>query len=167
MAFRFVTRVPLMDQKSRRPLFQRVYTVPRFTCSTLEASVAVKSLISDSDILARVDDLVSWAEDIKAYALEAAIGGKHWAGWKLVEGRSNRRYTDEQAVAEAVLAAGKDPYERSVLGITAMTKLLGRKQFDEILGNLVEKPQGKPALVPESDKRPALTNSDFDNEEGE
>ena len=119
------------------------------------------------DILARVDDLVSWAEDIKAYALESAIGGKHWDGWKLVEGRSNRRYTDEQAVAEAVLAAGKDPYERSVLGITAMTKLLGRKQFDEILGTLVEKPQGKPALVPESDKRPALTNSDFDNEEGE
>ena len=119
------------------------------------------------DILARVDDLVSWAEDIKAYALESAIGGKHWDGWKLVEGRSNRRYKDEQAVAEAVLAAGKDPYERSVLGITAMTKLLGRKQFDEILGTLVEKPQGKPALVPESDKRPALTNTDFDNEEGE
>jgi hypothetical protein len=84
-------------------------------------------------------------------------GGKQWNGWKLVEGRSNRRYTDEAAdVADAVSAAGYDPYERKVLGITAMTSLLGKKRFEEVLGGYIEKPQGKPTLVPESDKRPAI-----------
>ncbi len=117
------------------------------------------------DILGQVDHLVSWAEDIKAYALESAIGGKHWNGFKLVEGRSVRRYTDEEAVAKAVQADGKDPYERKLLGVTAMTQLLGRKHFDEVLGGLVEKPRGKATLVPESDKRPAMDFTDFNNEE--
>ena len=54
------------------------------------------------EILGQVDHLVSWAEDVKTYALESAIGGKHWNGFKLVEGRSVRRYTDEEAVARAV-----------------------------------------------------------------
>ncbi len=116
------------------------------------------------DILGQADSLVSWAEDIKAYALDAAIGGKCWNGYKLVEGRSNRRYTDEDAVAQAVIALGKDPYERKLLGVTAMTSLLGRKQFTETLGGLIEKPQGKPTLVPESDKRPAMAHTDFENE---
>jgi len=123
--------------------------------------------LTDEDveyILGQVDGLISWADDIKAYALEAAIGGKCWNGYKLVEGRSNRKYTDEQAVAAAVTAAGKDPYEHKLLGVTAMTSLLGKKQFNEILGALIEKPQGKPTLVPESDKRPALTHTDFDHE---
>ena len=117
------------------------------------------------DILGQVDHLISWAEDIKTFALESAIGGKHWNGYKLVEGRSVRRYTDEDAVAKAVLADGKDPYERKVLGITAMTQLLGRKHFDEVLGGLIEKPRGKATLVPESDKRPAMDYTDFNDEE--
>ena len=117
------------------------------------------------DILGQVDHLISWAEDIKTFALESAIGGKHWNGFKLVEGRSVRRYTDEDAVAKAVLADGEDPYERKVLGITAMTQLLGRKHFDEVLGGLIEKPRGKATLVPESDKRPAMDYTDFNDEE--
>ena len=136
----------------------------------MKYELALPPVLTDEeieDILGRVDGLVSWAEDIKAYALESAISGKRWYGFKLVEGRSTRRYTDEEAVANAVTAAGLDPYEHSVLGITAMTKLLGKKKFEELLGALIEKPQGKPTLVPESDKRPALTNNDFDNEEGE
>jgi len=111
------------------------------------------------DILGKIDGLVSWANDIKDYALQAALSGKQWNGWKLVEGRSNRRYTDEAAVADAVSAAGFDPYERKVLGITAMTSLLGKKRFEEVLGGYIEKPQGKPTLVPESDKRPAIHNA--------
>lgn len=116
-------------------------------------------LLTDDEvenILGRIDELVSWASDVKDYALQAAIDGKQWHGWKLVEGRSNRRYTDEAAVAEAVSAAGYDPYERKVLGVTAMISLLGKKRFEEILGSYIEKPQGKPTLVPESDKRPAI-----------
>ena len=75
-----------------------------------------------------------------------------------MEGRSIRRYSDEGAVAQAVEAAGEDPWKpREVLGITAMTKLLGKKRFDTLLGDLVRKPEGKPTLVPASDKRRALT----------
>lgn len=113
-------------------------------------------------ILAKVDELTAWAADIKDYALQAAVSGKEWNGWKLVEGRSNRRYIDEDAVAEAVTQAGFDPYEQKLLGITAMTSVLGKKRFEEILGGLVEKPQGKPTLVPESDKRPAMNTAKQD-----
>ena len=74
-------------------------------------------------------------------------------------GRSNRKYTDEDAVAATVKKAGFDPYEPKLLGITAMEKLLGKKKFAEILKGLVEKPQGKPVLVLESDKRPELQSS--------
>ena len=108
-------------------------------------------------ILARVDDLVAWASDIKEYALQAALGGKQWSGWKLVEGRSNRKYTDERAVAETVSASGYDPFELKVMGITAMEKTLGKAKFNELLGGLVVKPQGKPVLVPASDKRQPIT----------
>ena len=116
-------------------------------------------LLSDHEIeviLGKIDDLLSWATDIKEYALQAAVGGKQWSGWKLVEGRANRKYINEQVVAEVVSSAGYDPYEQKVLGLTAMTSLLGKKQFEEILGGYIEKPQGKPTLVPESDKRPAI-----------
>ena len=116
-------------------------------------------LLSDQEIeiiLSKVDDLVSWASDIKDYALQAAVSGKLWNGWKLVEGRANRKYINEQVVAEVVSAAGYDPYEQKVLGLTAMTTLLGKKRFEEILSNYIEKPQGKPTLVPESDKRPVI-----------
>ena len=122
------------------------------------------------DILSRVDDLVAWASDIKEYALQQAVSGKEWHGWKLVEGRSNRRYTNEAAVTQAVKEAGFDPFEHKLLGITAMQKLLGKARFDELLTAYIEKPQGKPTLVPESDKRPAMNTArndfmeDFDNE---
>lgn len=114
------------------------------------------------DILAKVDNLVAWAGDIKEYALQQAISGKEWTGWKLVEGRSNRKYTNESAVIDAVEGAGFDPYERKVLGVTAMQKLLGKSRFDELLAAFIEKPQGKPTLVPESDKRPVMNTAKSD-----
>ena len=128
-------------------------------------------LLEDDEIesiLAKIDDLVSWASDIKDYAMQSALSGKHWNGWKLVEGRSNRKYINESAVADTVSTAGFDPYEHKVMGITAMEKTLGKARFAELLGGLVEKPQGKPTLVPESDKRPAMNTAkqDFnDNKE--
>lgn len=108
-------------------------------------------------ILSKVDDLVSWASDIKEYALLQAVNGKQWNEWKVVEGRSNRKYTDEVLVADTVKSAGFDPYEHKILGITAMTKLLGKNKFEDLLGGFIEKPKGKPTLVPMSDKRPALS----------
>lgn len=107
-------------------------------------------------ILSKADALVSWASDVKEYALQQAVSGKEWHDWKLVEGRSNRRYVNEHAVAETVERAGFDPYEHKVLGITAMTKLLGKTKFEEMLSGFIEKPQGKPTLVPMSDKRPTI-----------
>ena len=114
------------------------------------------------DILAKVDELVAWASDIKEYALRQAISGKEWTGWKLVEGRSNRKYVNDSVVADVVEHAGFDPYERKVLGITAMQKMLGKSRFDELLSPYIEKPQGKPTLVPESDKRPAMSTAAAD-----
>ena len=122
-------------------------------------------LLEDSEIeiiLSRADQLVSWVSDIKEYALRQAVSGKDWAGFKLVEGRSNRRYTNEAAVVQAVSKAGFDPYERKLLGITAMQKLLGKSRFEELLSAYIEKPQGKPTLVPESDKRPVMNNAKTD-----
>ncbi len=122
-------------------------------------------LLEDSEIeviLSRADKLVSWVNDIKEYALQQAISGKDWTGFKLVEGRSNRRYTDEAAVTQTVTNAGFDPYERKLLGITAMQKLLGKSRFEELLSAYIEKPQGKPTLVPESDKRPVMNNAKTD-----
>lgn len=115
-----------------------------------------------ADILGRVDALTAWANDIKEYALQQAVSGKEWNGWKLVEGRSNRKYTSEAVVAATVEGAGFDPYERKVLGVTAMQKLLGKTRFEELLAPYIEKPQGKPTLVPESDKRPAMNTAKTD-----
>lgn len=122
-------------------------------------------LLEDSEIeviLSRVDELVSWASDIKEYALQQAVSGKEWHGWKLVEGRSNRKYINETAVIQVVSDAGFDPFEKKLLGITAMQKLLGKNRFEELLAAYIEKPQGKPTLVPESDKHPAMNTAKSD-----
>ena len=114
------------------------------------------------DVLSKVDNLVSWANDVKEFAFQAAMSGKAWKGWKLVEGRAVRKYVNEDAVAVTVSEAGYDPYEKKLLGLTEMQKRLGKAKFEELLGNLVHRPQGKPTLVPESDKRPAITTAKAD-----
>ncbi len=122
-------------------------------------------LLTDEEIeevLSKIDGLVEWANDIKAYALESAIKGKKWTGWKLVEGRSIRKYTDESAVAEVVTDAGYDPFEKKLLGITEMQKRIGKTKFDELLSSLLIKPLGKPTLVLESDKRPEFNAAKAD-----
>lgn len=116
-------------------------------------------------VLAKADELTRWVTDIKEYALQQAIQGKQWTDWKLVEGRSNRKYTDEAKVAQTVKTAGYEPYEQKLLGITAMTALLGKTKFEELLGSLIIKPQGKPTLVPMSDKRPVMNTAADDFKE--
>lgn len=113
-------------------------------------------------VLSRADQLVSWINDVKEYALTQALQGKEWSEWKVVEGRSVRKYSNEEAVITAVKEAGFDPYEHSLLGITAMTKLLGKEKFNELLGEYIRKPQGKPTLVPVSDKRKAINTAKND-----
>lgn len=122
-------------------------------------------LLEDAEIefiLSKVDELTSWATDIKDYALKRALGGKEWHGWKLVEGRSVRKFGNDDEVIKAVSKAGFDPFEKKLLGLTAMQKLLGKTRFDELLSGLVIRSKGKPALVPESDKRPAVSTATLD-----
>ena len=111
------------------------------------------------DVLSKVDNLVAWANDVKEFAFQAAMSGKVWNGWKLVEGRSVRKYVNDEAVAATVSEAGYDPYEKKLLGLTEMQKRLGKSKFEELLGSLIHRPQGKPTLVPESDKRPVITTA--------
>lgn len=125
------------------------------------------------DILGKLDDLTKWANEIIAYAQDAAVNhGREWPGYKLVESRTNRKYTDEDAVIEAAHLAGyTDIFKKSLISITEMEKLMGKKTFAEILGDLVIKPQGRPTLVPASDRRPAITNTgakqDFSDYKGD
>ena len=111
-----------------------------------------------AEVIALADKLSSWAEDVYTYATDKAINErKEWSGYKLVAGRSNRKYTNEQDVINAVTAAGyTDIYKQSLIGISDMEKLLGKKVFAELLSELIEKPQGKATLVPANDKRQTL-----------
>ena len=132
------------------------------------------ALLTDDEIaevLKVADELARWSADVYAYAQDEAVTrGKKWSGFKLVEGRTCRKYTDEEEASEAAVAAGyTDIYKKSLIGITEMEKLLGKKKFAEVLGKLVYKPQGKLTLVPESDKRQevmmATAEADFKEEE--
>lgn len=119
------------------------------------------ALLSDdeiAEIIGVAEELSKWASDIYTYATALAINeGKEWDGFKLVEGRTRRKFTDEEAVAETAKAAGyTDIYKQSLISITEMEKLMGKKKFGEILGSLVEKPKGKLTLVSETDKRQAV-----------
>ena len=112
-----------------------------------------------ASILPMIDSLVSWATDIKEFALQQALSGTVYEGYKVVEGRSNRKYSDETAVARIVQEAGYDPFEKKLLGVTAMQRQLGKKRFQELLGGFLYKPPGKPVLVPTSDSRPEMNTA--------
>ena len=120
------------------------------------------AMLTDEEIAAilpMIDSLVSWATDIKEFALQQALSGTVYEGYKVVEGRSNRKYSDETAVAKIVQEAGYDPFEKKLLGVTAMQRQLGKKKFQELLGGLLYKPPGKPVLVPTSDSRPEFNTA--------
>lgn len=122
------------------------------------------ALLEDEEIiqiLPLAEKLASWANDIYAYATEKALNeNKEWSGYKLVEGRSNRKYKCEQEVISKLVEAGyKDIYKQSLLGLSEMEKLLGKNVFNELISPLVEKPQGKLTLVPISDKRQDVKNT--------
>ena len=126
-------------------------------------------LLTDSEIeeiLNIIPDLTKWANEITAYATDAAVNhGKEWSGFKVVEGRSIRKYTDEDAVAERAVESGyEDIYRKSLIPLTEMQKLMGKTKFEEILGSLIVKPPGKPTIVPKTDKRVAMNVTNAKNE---
>lgn len=122
-------------------------------------------LLEDEELLEVFDKgpaLIKWANKIEAYVLEEAIKGKVWPGYKMVEGRSVRQITDEEKAAAALYAAGFEDakiYTRKLKGITDLTKLLGKTEFEAVLGPYVHKPAGKPTLAPNDDPRPEIAQS--------
>lgn len=130
---------------------------------------ALPPLLTDEEIeeiLLHVDDLNKWANDVIGYATDAAVNhGKTWRGFKLVEGRSIRRFTDESAVAQKAIAAGyRDIYRQSMIPLTDLERVMGKEQFQALLGRFVVKPRGKPTLVPVSDKRQPIRISNAHQE---
>lgn len=113
------------------------------------------------EYLKRGCDMAAWLEDMKEYALSESLAGADVPGWKAVEGRSSRAFTDTDEAVDTLVKNGIDEsvlYERRVLTLAQMEKAVGKKAFGEIVGNLVVKNPGKPTLVEESDKRPKITN---------
>ena len=117
-----------------------------------------------AEIIGQAEDLFKWAKDIQSYALEQAVAGIDYPGWKLVEGRSNRKYTDVAKIVETLLENEiGDIYKPSELrGITDMEKTVGKKTFNDLCGIYVEKPQGKATLVIETDKREIFNSASID-----
>lgn len=127
------------------------------------------ALLSDeevAEVMEKADELSKWASDVMAYAqVEAIENGKHWDGYKLVEGRSVRKFSDEAKVEEAAKEAGyTDIYNKSLITLTAFEKLMGKKTFADVLGQYVTKPAGKLTLVPVSDKRPEVSVNTVNDE---
>lgn len=117
-----------------------------------------------ADILTRLPEFKAWVKEVEDYAQDAAVNrGVHFPGYKVVEGRSNCKYGDENAIAECLTKAGFDSsaiYKpKELLGLTAMEKLVGKKKLGELTGKYIIKPEGAPTLVPLSDKRPELNTA--------
>lgn len=122
-----------------------------------------------SDILLRAKGIKTWLDGLEAYALGKALDGYDWPGMKLVEGRSNRKITDDSKAVHILVEAGYNPDDiykpQALRSITDLEKLCGKKTFSELLSGVIEKPPGKPTLVSEKDKRKALNcniKNDFD-----
>ncbi|MFB5192769.1 DUF2800 domain-containing protein [Alicyclobacillus fastidiosus] len=132
------------------------------------------ALMDDEEIgsiLFVAEQLKAWAKDVQDYAFEQAKTGRRIPQWKLVEGRSNRTITDKAAARAAMETAGltQDKFlkPQELLGIGDLEKQIGKKELKALIGDLIQKPPGKPVLVPESDKRPELNSidQDFANED--
>ena len=131
--------------------------------SAVPPAVATLSLDRVAKLLPKADMVIDWFNDLKAHSLKQATEHNIMVpGFKLVEGRSVRKYSSQEDVAAKLRDAGVPEsvmFERSLLGITAMEKAIGKKKFTEVLSDLLVKPSGKPTLVPVEDKRPALPSA--------
>lgn len=116
-----------------------------------------------AEILKVADEIDKWLKDVKEAALKDALDGETIPGFKIVEGRSNRKIDADEAkiIAMAELEGFSEDqmYERKLKGITALEALMGKKRFAETFKQFIVKPEGKPVLVPEEDSRPALNSA--------
>ena len=140
------------------------------TCVSMVEDHPDPKLISKQDIetviLPKLATIKTWLAGIEEYTLEQALSGIEYAGFKLVEGRSIRKITDQDAVikllADNGFAAESYIKPTELRSITDLEKLLGKKRFTALCGEYIDKPQGKPTLAPESDKRPAFNSASDD-----
>lgn len=137
----------------------------------LQESGTTAELMTNDDIarlLPKLSDIKKWAEAVGEYALDRALKGDKFPGYKLVEGRSIRKIIDEEAAASKLTAEGFDAdnlYKpRALKGITDLEGIVGKKNLATLLDGILVKPQGKPALVPESDKRPPFSSSSAESD---
>ena len=135
----------------------------------LNADRGDTALMTNAEIaeaLVNAASLKSWLSSLEAYALERAVAGETFPGFKVVEGRSVRQISDQPAAMEILAQAGFDEASyckpKELKTITDLEKLLKKKGFQELLGSYVVKPQGKPTLVEESDPRPAINSASED-----
>lgn len=121
-----------------------------------------------AEILGGIKEWENWIADIEEAALEDALNGVEIPGFKVVEGRSVRTYTDTLGAIQALENAGWDRAvitQTELLGISALEKVIGKKNFSSILSDYVTKPKGKPKLVPLSDKRAEMNGAQEDFKE--
>ena len=132
---------------------------------SLETEMKLKGNILSNeemgDILNRARDVVKWVKDIENYCQQAILRGEYVPGWKVVEGRSVRAFSDTEKAMEVLKEKGVAEelmYERKMLTLTQLEGVVGKKDFNEYVGDFIIKPKGKPTLVPESDKRAPYVN---------
>lgn len=137
------------------------------------AMMAEAELTDDQicQILTASAEIKAWLSDIESHTVQRLSDGETLPGWKLVEGRSNRKIKEPEALAEKLLNCGVEAARiykpQELQSLTALEKAVGKARFNELCGEFVYKPRGKVTLVPESDKRPALgsVENDFTFEE--
>lgn len=144
-----------------------------FNTSLEEYKYMLPPLISNEEvgqILKKAQDLAAWVKNLEEYALSECLKGNEIPGWKAVEGRSTRLFTDQDAAFKMLIANGIEEamlYERKPITLAATEKLLGKAKFKELLAEFIQIPPGKPTLVPLSDKREAIirrsAEEDFNN----
>lgn len=119
--------------------------------------------VMENTILPLLSTFKTWLTGVEEYSLEQALNGVQYQGFKIVEGRSIRKITNPTAVMELLSKEGfaKEAYIKptELRSITDLEKLIGKKRFGTICSEYINKPQGKPTLVPESDKRPAFNQA--------
>ena len=117
----------------------------------------------ERNILPLLSTFKTWLSGVEEYSLQQALDGVQYQGFKIVEGRSIRKITDQSAVMELLGKEGfaKESYIKptELRSITDLEKLIGKKRFGTLCADYINKPQGKPTLVPESDKRPAFNQA--------
>lgn len=154
----------LEDFKDCIPLGRSILMQAEYDATGFKPS----NCLTDEEIgtlLVRAEGLVAWYNDLKEYALAACLNGKTIPGWKAVEGRSTRAWTDQDAALEALMAGGVEEaiiYDRVPKTLAQLEKVIGKQRFGELVGGMITKSPGKPALAAESDKRPAYNGAAAD-----